>query len=778
MEIDPNQRIASLNVRELSEFRNHLPRRPNFGGPSRWRATLGQKWHETLRKKAESEPGNATFEKTLKSTWIENGWQINLTGKIDQLIANDGSTTICEIKTIAQLVPMDEDELLYQYPAYFAQLQTYLAMALHNGLANNLDLQGELIFINITEGLSQTVKLTSTNLGIYETQREKLKKYLSQRSIDHNRVRSFSFTPPFPSWRSGQEDALEKLRYQHEQIRHEQPLYFEAPTGFGKTGVALQFALEKLQAGAYDKIFCLTGKSTGQNQILLQLAAMQKHESPRFYQLRSREEHAINSNAHSCNGRDCTRDLEHKWTQSGLNPGLLFGQGTPSLEQVRKLGAETGICPYEISRSLISYADIIIGDFNYVFSERHKTLLLNQEGLPLKRILLLIDEAHNLPSRVQESLSASTNMQSANSLLAGLETTRAPAKVRILAHRWTEFLQALEPTPSLQLSRLYEAEDLLSDLLDEIINNPINWDSLPENSYEVLRELLHLRNLLGNCQVPLLAWVRYPGEVQISCLDPSQAIAESLSIFGGKLLMSATLSPIENFIRSCGQNPTEACLITADADWRDDAYRFAIDLRVDTRLKNRVKHGKTTAETIIQFANSGKGPVVAYFPSYEYAEAIQQIILKQSIELPVALQRRGIPLAQQNTFLKESLKTAKVLLLMMGGSFAESIDLMGGQVSRAIIVGPSLPVADNVQHARMARLEELDTETAYHRICREPALMRIQQAIGRMVRAPGQSATILFHCCRFSENNYKTLFDKNSPTRINNNQEFKDWLAV
>ena len=778
MEIDPTQRIANLNARELSEFRTYLPRLPSMGGPSRWRATVGQQWHETLRKKAESQPGNATFEKTLKTTWLENGWQINLTGKVDQLIEKDGHITICEIKTISRLIPMDEDELLSHYPAYFAQLQTYLAMALHIGLAKNINLHGELIFISIAEGLTQTVKLESTNLKVYETQRKKLKEYLVQRRVDHDRIRSFSFKTPFPSWRSGQEDTLEKLRNQHEQLPPGQPLYFEAPTGFGKTGVALQFALEKLQTGTYDKIFCLTGKSTGQNQILLQLAAMQDQASPRYYQLRSREEHAIHSKAHSCNGRDCNRNLEGKWAQSGLNPALLFGQGTPTLEQVRKLGTETGICPYEISRSLIPRADVVVGDFNYVFSQRHNALLFNQEGLPLNRILILVDEAHNLPSRVQESLSANTSTQAAQSLLAGLETTRTPAAVRVLAHRWLELLQAFEPTDSLPLNQLYETEDLLTDLLDEIINNPINWDCLPENSYEVLRELLHLRNLLGNSQIPLLAWIRHPGELRLSCLDASKEIAETLSVFGGKLLMSATLSPMENFTRSCGQNPADASLVKADASWRNDAYRLAIDLRVDTRLHRRAQYGKTTAETISRFANSGDGPVVAYFPSYEYAEAIRQIIFEQTPELPIALQRRGLPLAQQNTFLKQSLETAKVLLLMMGGSFAESIDLLGGQVSRAIIVGPSLPVADNVQRARMACLEELDAEAAYHRICREPALMRIQQAIGRMVRAPGQRATILFHCCRFSENNYKTLFDKNSPTRIHNNKELNNWIAT
>ena len=54
---------------------------------------------------------------------------------------------------------------------------------------------------------------------------------------------------------------------------------------------------------------------------------------------------------------------------------------------------------------------------------------------------------------------------------------------------------------------------------------------------------------------------------------------------------------------------------------------------------------------------------------------------------------------------------------------------------------------------------------------------RIRQAIGRMVRAPGQHATILFHCCRFTESHYQSLFTENNPTHIRTNEGLTAWLA-
>ncbi len=778
MEINPARRQASVNARELSNFRQNGISLPGAGGPSRWRATIGQQWHDHLRKQAQAAPGHAQFEKNLQGTWLEDGWTLTLTGKADQWLEQDGRTTIREIKTITSLLPMEDEELLAHYPAYFAQLQTYLATALHLGEAQPECLVGELVFVSIAEGLVQTVEIPAADLHLYHHQRHLLRNYLAERRADHDRLRTIQFNLPFPIWRTGQQQALRELQERHQRRQPGKPLLFEAPTGYGKTGVALQFALEELRAGSYEKIFCLTGKSTGQNALLQQLAIMQADGSPRYYQLRSREEHAIRSKAHTCDGRHCRQDLQEKWQASGLEPATLFAEGTPTLEQVRRLGAETGICPYEISRALIPRADLLAGDFNYVFSRRHNSLLLEQEGLPMDRVLLLVDEAHNLPERVRDALSGDTTDHHAQVLLAGLVTSKAPAAASVLADNWLDLLQALEPCPELPLDQLYAAEDLLSDLADEILNSPLDWDTFPTEAHETLRELLHLKNLLSSDHLPLLAWCERPGHLRLSCLDASQEIADILAQFGGSLLMSATLSPLDTFAHNCGQ-PTAELLetVTAEAPWRDDAYRIAIDHRVDTRLKLRAQHHGTTADTIVQMARSSEQPIAAYFPSYQYAQDLRERLRQSAPEISTAIQPRGLPLAEQNEFLQQALGHAQVLLLMMGGSFAEGIDRLGGRVRNAIIVGPALPVADTVQRARMSRLAGSGPEQAYHRICREPAMARIRQAVGRMVRAPGQQATVLFHCRRFAESDYAPLFHPDNTQHIHNGEDLASWIS-
>ena len=775
MLIDPAQKLARINARELAQFQSGQSMAPSSPTPSRWRASVGQQWHENLRSHAEKEPGEATFEKTLKTSTFANGWQIDLTGKVDQYIENKGYLTIREIKTISRNLPMAEEDLRELYPAYFAQIEIYLAMAIDLNLGTTETIAGELTFVSIAESLIQIVQISPENLSLYYRQVQRFQQYLEIRRNNFNRLRELNVNPPFPSWREGQEETLQKLRVETE-ISSESVVLLEAPTGFGKTGVALQYALEQLQTGQFEKLYILTGKSTGQNQILKQLQIMQDGNSPRFLQMRNRQEHAIQSPAHTCNGSECRKDLDEKWNKSGIEPLELFNSGTLTLEKVKKLGAQTGVCPYEITRATIPYADVLIGDYNYVFSPRNNSLLLGQDGLSLNRIFLLIDEAHNLPDRARDNLSSEITSQQAQFLVQGLRFAGASKQILTLAECWADYLQTLDPSPALPLNEVYQMEDQLSELLDQLLHTHLNWEEFPESSHEALGELMYLRKLITEMENPNLFWSPGRGVFRLDCLDPSKEISRGLEGFGRCLMISATISPVQQFSANCGFPSTRALpFVQASAPWRREAYRLAIDTRVDTSYKTRGRFYHSTAQTIHQFALTSPNPIVVYFPSYQYAEAILPIVRNLYPTLPVTIQSRNLSLQEQNEFLMKALSDFRILFLILGGSYAEGIDQLGKHIHRAIVVGPSLPVSNHVQRIRMERLQENDPEAAYHQICRQPALIRIRQAIGRMVRAPGQNADILFHCCRFLQPHYRSLFEEQTPALIQTDEEMVAW---
>ena len=72
----------------------------------------------------------------------------------------------------------------------------------------------------------------------------------------------------------------------------------------------------------------------------------------------------------------------------------------------------------------------------------------------------------------------------------------------------------------------------------------------------------------------------------------------------------------------------------------------------------------------------------------------------------------------------------------------------------------------------------LGRDAAFEEVYQVPGMQKINQALGRLVRAPGQSARILFHCKRFADPSYQELLmhDFRSEDRIHNHEELENWL--
>jgi DNA excision repair protein ERCC-2 len=139
-------------------------------------------------------------------------------------------------------------------------------------------------------------------------------------------------------------------------------------------------------------------------------------------------------------------------------------------------------------------------------------------------------------------------------------------------------------------------------------------------------------------------------------------------------------------------------------------------------------------------------------------------------------------LAAQSAWVDESLMLGDALFLVLGSSFAESIDVLGGRVSHAMVVGPALPEVNAVQRARMteATRSGLARDAAFRRVYQIPGMIKVNQALGRLVRAPGQRARVVLHCRRFLESTYSSLLAPEYQSGINlrDDNDFARWLAA
>jgi Rad3-related DNA helicase len=97
-----------------------------------------------------------------------------------------------------------------------------------------------------------------------------------------------------------------------------------------------------------------------------------------------------------------------------------------------------------------------------------------------------------------------------------------------------------------------------------------------------------------------------------------------------------------------------------------------------------------------------------------------------------------------------------------------------------MVVGPALPEVNPVQKARLAEAAPLGREEAFRRVYQAPGIQKVNQALGRLVRAPGQRAKVLLHCQRFAEPSYIRLLgpEYRQGRPIASSLELDNWLAT
>jgi DNA excision repair protein ERCC-2 len=861
MDFDLDQRTARLSVGEFSDFT--LGPRDSVGGPSGlWRAQLGTHWHNQLRAQTTSENSSALFEVPITGRIVHHGWTLTLTGRIDQIIPVNNAYTLREIKTITRELPADDSELRAEYPSYFIQLATYAALARFDPEALRLPLSAspsstaspgrttfhaELHFVEIASGLAQTVTLTSIDDTLFKSQLERICEFLDLRHRARERLRTLRFRPPFTELRAGQETTQADLA---NALAKQSIVFFEAPTGFGKTGALLELALDHLRSGRCERVLYLTSKATGQLQVMRTLGFMTepvisptppsgapsatRHPLPSStvpslpvtaWLIRPKHEHCIHTTFH-CSREVCPhlKDAEARWPRSGLSRFYLFENEPRDLPSLRAAGRAAQICPYEITRAALPFNDVWIGDYNYVFSPPTRGIFYEQPGFDPARTLLLIDEAHNLPSRVADVYTHHFSAADAVALVEALQRLRAPQKLVQACGHWSHFLHQRAACDSLPLVDEDDARELLTALASLITTTPLDTLELGQPLAELLWKTVSCVETLNTVDVPRLWWSPRPGELTITCLDAAAAIGPTLRSFHAAILASATLTPTENFTAAVGlDTPPELvaeasasapdrfgslnkrdtrrlfkqltsasgllkidearelaapALVRASTPWRDAVYDVAIDARVDTSYQQRARHAATTAATLATLRSAASSTVAVFFPSYAYAETIQRELTSTFPELRVSLQPRLPDLAAQTAWVEQALEGTDFLFLVLGSSFAEGIDLLGGRISHAMVVGPALPEVNAVQRARLATFAPLGRDAAFQRVYQIPGIQKVNQALGRLVRAPGQHAKVLLHCRRFAEESYAALLapEYRSSHILTQDSDLTDWL--
>jgi hypothetical protein len=175
-------------------------------------------------------------------------------------------------------------------------------------------------------------------------------------------------------------------------------------------------------------------------------------------------------------------------------------------------------------RAALAFNDVWIGDYNYVFAPSNRTLFYNQPGFDPARTLLLVDEAHNLPTRVADAYSHHVNAADARALLTELDHLRASKNLLRAWESWTLLLSALPAADVLDPALEADVADTLATLATTLTQEPIDSAALGPHFAELLWATPTLSEWLANPLLRKLLWSPRPAELSFTCLDAADAL--------------------------------------------------------------------------------------------------------------------------------------------------------------------------------------------------------------------------------------------------------------
>ncbi|MBR68843.1 MAG: hypothetical protein CMA86_04970 [Euryarchaeota archaeon] len=196
-----------------------------------------------------------------------------------------------------------------------------------------------------------------------------------------------------------------------------------APTGIGKTAASLAAALQVASLHPQKKtVFFLTSRQT-QHRIVVDTVRRINQRRKGMIPVRlvdmvgqagmcvqpfAKESPLVFSLL--CSQARKTRSCKPWITAApGLKNRILASPlHVDELVGISQTHTENGVpaqtCPWKAAREAVSGADVFVGDYNHLFDEGVRTSSLKAMELELEDIIVVVDEAHNLPDRIRMTL--------------------------------------------------------------------------------------------------------------------------------------------------------------------------------------------------------------------------------------------------------------------------------------------------------------------------------------------------------------------------------------
>lgn len=754
--------IIRISVRSLVEFilrEGDIDNRVS-GSMEKDAMLLGGKIHRKIQSRMGT---NYTAEVPLKIQMPCDGFVLQIEGRADGVLKDDGKVLIDEIKGILRSL----EHLEAPVPVHLAQAKCYAYIyAVQNSL-KCIDVQMTYCQMETEEirRFCQEFEFQELQTWFQDlvTQYEKWAKFeIEWRNVRNDSIRQIEF--PFP-YREGQRDLVVSV---YRTILRKKKLFIQAPTGVGKTMATVFPAVRAVGEGLGEKIFYLTAKTI--TRTVAEQAFSLLKEKGLLYKtitLTAKEKICFCEEA-ECNPDACPYAKGHFDRVNDAVFDLITHSGDWSREVLEEQAKKHMVCPFEMSLDVSNWADAVICDYNYAFDpQAHLKRFFSESGKG--EYLFLIDEAHNLVERGREMYSASLYKED---LLEVRKLVKAedPKLAKGLSECNQQFLELKRECEHYQILKsvshialkLMNVLSKLEDYLEECKDAEKKKRVL--DFYFAVRSFLNIHDIMDENYV-IFSEMMEDGRFQIKlfCVNPAVNLQNYLEQGNSTIFFSATLLPVHYYKKLLSVEKDDYAVYAHSSFPQENKFLF-IGTDVSTRYTRR---GESTyqrfARYIAVMAEQKKGNYMAFFPSYRFLEEVHTCFLEcVDHEVDSICQVSYMDEEQREEFLEEfeqEREKSLVAFCVMGGFFSEGIDLTDDKLIGAVIAGTGLPQVCTEreilkQYFNVADMDGFDYAYLY------PGMNKVLQSAGRVIRTESDRGVILLLDDRFRAMRYREVFPR------------------
>lgn len=445
--------------------------------------------------------------------------------------------------------------------------------------------------------------------------------------------------------------------------------------------------------------------------------------------------------------------------------------------EIQKICRKKWLCPYELVKASLSDFNVIALSYLYVFDPVIRTSFLKNIDTNFGKVILIVDEAHNLPDTAIEVASSSLS-------LFVIKQAELEAK-KVDNIEIASFAKLMRTELETLAANIKKEEIIPPQTLIDIIKKHGNITK-PRDFFERMHEVGSFikRSLLAEGKSPrsyihgmsefLLKWLETLGDdsfinvvstymsrektltakLEIVALDPAKVTLPVFSSAYSSIVMSGTLQPLEAYARIT-KLPENTIKRIVPSPFPKEHVLSLVCLGVTTAMEKRIP---TMYRTIIKRINEVVQNTPAntgiFTASFGVLNALVTEGIEKALPKPLFRERRGMSSKTNEKIVAEFKARAKrggaVFLGVQGGRTSEGVDFPSNQMNSVIVVG--VPYAEPTPRVK-AQIEYY--EKRFPNLGREygyilPAMKKASQAAGRPIRRLEDKGAIIFMDYRFA----------------------------